>query len=219
MNIKVCGMKEPENIRQLAELEVDYMGFIFYPQSKRFAGSLEREMLASLPGSIKKTGVFVNEVMAAIVDKVINYQLDAVQLHGDESPEFCGMLQKLLLNVRGLKRIELIKAFGLFAGFNFNDLPAFRGKVDYFLFDTKALEYGGSGITFDWSILKEYTLPTPYFLSGGLSSENISKISRFTDHRLYCLDLNSKFETEPGIKDIGKLRSAFQLIKDQKISH
>lgn len=217
MIIKVCGMKEAENIRQLAGLEVDYMGFIFYSGSKRFAGSLDRDTLASLPRSIKKTGVFVDEDMDVIIDKVISFQLDAVQLHGNESPEYCETLQKLFDRVKAERRVELIKAFGIFSGFNFADIRAYTGKVAYFLFDTKTTDHGGSGMAFDWSVLKEYTSPTPYFLSGGLSPENISSISSITDERLYGVDLNSKFEIEPGIKDIGKLKLAFQLIKGQKI--
>lgn len=219
MIIKVCGMKEAENIRQLAGLEVDYMGFIFYSGSKRFAGSLDKDALRSLPGSIKKTGVFVNEDIDIVLDKVISYQLDAVQLHGNESPEYCETLQKLFDRVKTERRVELIKAFGIFSGFDFADIQAYTGKVAYFLFDTKTTDHGGSGMAFDWSILKEYTSPTPYFLSGGLSPENISSISSITDERLYGVDLNSKFEIEPGIKDIGKLKLAFQLIQGQKIPH
>ena len=217
MIIKVCGMKEPENIRQLAELNVDYMGFIFYPLSKRFAGAPDKHVLTSLPTSIKKTGVFVDANIEVIADKVNYYQLDAVQLHGAESPEFCRSLKKVLQNVCGGKSVELIKALGIFPGFNFNDLEVFQEEVDYFLFDTKTAGHGGSGISFDWNILKEYVGSKPYFLSGGISAENVDGITDFADHHLYGVDLNSRFETEPGIKDISKLESVFQLIRDQKI--
>ncbi len=213
MIIKVCGMREARNISQLAELGIDYMGFIFHKPSKRFFGYPDKDFLAFLPNSIKKTGVFVNEDAEEIVDKVIRYNLDAVQLHGEETPEFCMQLQTLA-SLRSGCKIIIIKAFGVFKGFEFNHLQAFCPNVDFFLFDTKTSGHGGSGISFDWTILGDYNLETPYFLSGGLSPENISEVN-FKDDRLYGLDLNSKFETEPGIKDIEKLRSLIQLIKKQ----
>ena len=216
MIIKVCGMRDSENIRQLAKLNVDYMGFIFYPLSKRFVGIPDKNVLTSLPASIKKTGVFVDTNIEVIADKVSYYQLDAVQLHGAEPPEFCRSLSSILQNEQRGKKIELIKAFGLFSEFNFNDLNAYQDEVDYFLFDTKTSYHGGSGITFDWNILKEYAGQKPYFLSGGLSAKNMAGIIDFADRRLYGVDLNSRFETETGIKDISKLEAAFQLIRDQK---
>lgn len=216
MIIKVCGMKEPGNIIKLAELKPDYMGFIFYPRSKRYAGKPDKNVLASLPASIKLTGVFVDQKQEEIIDKVLEYQLDVVQLHGTESPGYCLLLRDALNARQPQKSVELIKAFGISPGFNFSDLDPYNDYIDYFLFDTKTVEHGGSGLSFDWKILDQYSGNKPWFLSGGLSPENINEISNFAFKNLYGLDLNSRFETEPGIKDIKSLRSAFQLIRSQK---
>lgn len=214
MIIKVCGMREPENIQQLAELQVDYMGFIFYHASKRYAVDIKKETLDQLPMVIKKTGVFVNESMDEIADKVIHYQLDAIQLHGHESAEFCRSLRIFLHNMQTEKKVEIIKAFGISEDFDFSELSNYEDFVDYFLFDTKTAEHGGSGLTFDWSVLDNYHGKKSYFLSGGLSAENLHSVKAIKDGRLYGVDLNSKFEVAPGLKNIEKLRSAFQIIRN-----
>ncbi|MEJ7694830.1 phosphoribosylanthranilate isomerase [Daejeonella sp.] len=206
-------MKEPKNIRGLVELKPDYVGFIFYPHSKRFVGDLEVGALAAIPGSIKKTGVFVNEAMDVIADQVINYDLDAVQLHGDESPDFCRSFRKFLHNMQTEKHVEIIKAFGISEEFDFATLSGYEDFADFFLFDTKTSDHGGSGRTFDWKILEKYHGKKPYFLSGGLSSDNIHGINEIKDVRFYGVDLNSKFETDAGIKDIDKLRSVFERVR------
>ena len=216
MIIKVCGMKESENMIRLAELKPDYMGLIFYPLSGRYAGKADKNVLASLAPSIKLTGVFVDQKPEEIVDKVLEYQLDAVQLHGKESPDYCLLLRAALNTRQPQKRVELIKAFGISPGFNFSDLDPYNDCIDFFLFDTKTAGHGGSGLSFDWKILDQYSGNKPWFLSGGLSPENIREISNFAFKNLYGLDLNSRFEIEPGIKDINSLRSAFQLIRGQK---
>ncbi|MES3017025.1 MAG: phosphoribosylanthranilate isomerase [Bacteroidota bacterium] len=206
-------MKDPDNIRKLAELQPDYMGLIFYPQSKRFAGDMEATTLDTFPRAVKRTGVFVNEAMDTIADQVIKYDLDAVQLHGDESPDFCRSLRKFLHNMQTEKHVEIIKAFGIYDQFDFAVLAGYEDMVDYFLFDTKSIDYGGSGLTFDWAILDNYHGKKPYFLSGGLSADNIDRINEIKDVRFYGVDLNSKFETEPGVKDINKLKSVFERIR------
>lgn len=213
MIIKVCGMREPDNIRELVELEPNYVGFIFYPQSKRFVGDLDAAVMASISPSIKKAGVFVNESMDAMADEVIQYDLDAVQLHGDESAEFCRSFRKFLQNMQTEKHVEIIKAFGISDEFDFSTLAGYEDFVDYFLFDTSTSERGGSGLAFDWSILENYHGKKPYFLSGGLSSDNIHAIKAIKDVRLHGVDLNSKFEVEAGVKDIDKLRSVFERIR------
>lgn len=206
-------MRDPDNIVDLAQLKPDYMGLIFYPQSKRFAGNLDKSVLNSLPDSIKLIGVFVDEKIEEIIQKVDEYDLNAVQLHGSETDFFCRHLRDLL-NLRiPIKKVEIIKAFGIFPGFDFNELNPFNDVVDYFLFDTKTAAHGGSGIAFDWKILDQYMGQKPYFLSGGLSPENIPEISNLGFEHLYGIDLNSKFELEPGLKDINSLKSAFELVK------
>lgn len=216
MKIKVCGMRDPQNILSLAELKPDYMGLIFYPQSKRYAANPDKNILASLHSMISLTGVFVDEHEEVIIEKVINYALSAVQLHGAESPEYCKSLRKRLKGILPDKHIELIKAFGIYPGFDFSSLQPYNEVVDYFLFDTKTSEHGGSGITFDWAILDQYDGEKQFFLSGGLSPENINSLFNLATKKIYALDLNSRFETEPGLKNIESLRSAFQLIRQIK---
>ncbi len=214
MIVKVCGMKEPENIRKLGELRPDYIGFIFYPHSKRFFGSPDPKILDPLHPATKKVGVFVNESMEQIARVVSRYQLDAVQLHGDETSEFCCSFAEFLARTKEGRTVELIKAFGLAAGFDFSRLSAFENCVDYFLFDTPTPVYGGSGEQFDWTLLRDYSGTTPFFLSGGLGPENTGAIRTLTEPAPYGIDLNSRFETEPGIKDIEKLKLVLEIVRD-----
>ncbi|MDO8993294.1 phosphoribosylanthranilate isomerase [Daejeonella sp.] len=218
MKIKVCGMRDPQNILSLAELKPDYMGLIFYPKSKRYVADPDKNILASLPASISLTGVFVDEREEDVIKKVVDFDLSAVQLHGAESPEYCISLKIKLNEVLPDKHIELIKAFGVYPGFDFSTLEAYNEVVDYFLFDTKTSEHGGSGIAFDWTILDQYDGEKQFFLSGGLSPDNIDGLFNLATKKIYALDLNSRFETEPGLKNIDSLRSAFQLIRASKIS-
>jgi len=212
MKIKVCGMRDSGNIIELAQLKPDYLGLIFYSQSRRFAANLDKGILSSLPDTIKLTGVFVNETIDEVINKIDEYDLNAVQLHGSESEMYCKQLRDLQSVRLPFRKIEIIKAFGISPGFDFNQLTQFNDVVDYFLFDTKTTEHGGSGIAFDWQILNQYSGSKPYFLSGGLSPENISEISKLAPEQIYGIDLNSKFELEPGVKDINSLKSVFELI-------
>ncbi|MBC8052274.1 MAG: phosphoribosylanthranilate isomerase [Sphingobacteriaceae bacterium] len=198
-------MRDTENIHQLAAIQPDYMGFIFYEKSKRYVESLDRLKLGNLPASIKKTGVFVDAAIEEIEAKISLYKLEAIQLHGQETPEFCGLLKQAGL--------EVIKAFGVDNQFDFNLLNRYDEAVDYFLFDTKTDKHGGSGMVFDWNLLQNYTLSKPYFLSGGLDTEHLNELLNIPDQRLYALDLNSRFELEPGLKDIQKLTSFFNAIR------
>jgi len=208
-------MRDSGNIIDLAQLKPDYLGLIFYSHSKRFAENLDKGILNSLPDSIKLTGVFVNETIDGVLKKIVEYDLNAVQLHGSESETFCQQLRDLLSIKMPLRKVEVIKAFGISPDFDFNQLERFSDAVDYFLFDTKTTEHGGSGIVFDWKVLDKYSGKKPYFLSGGLSPENISEISNFELEKPYGIDLNSKFELMPGVKDINSLKSAFELIRIQ----
>ncbi|NQV76472.1 MAG: phosphoribosylanthranilate isomerase [Bacteroidetes bacterium] len=212
MKIKVCGMRDSSNIIDLAQLKPDYLGLIFYSQSKRFAANLDKDILSSLPDTIKLTGVFVNETIDEIISKIDEYDLNAVQLHGSESVIYCQQLKELLRVRLPFKKLEIIKAFGISPGFDFNQLTQFNDVADYFLFDTKTAEHGGSGVAFDWKILDQYSGLKPYFLSGGLSPVNISEISNLKPEKLYAIDLNSKFEFDPGLKDISSLKFVFELI-------
>ena len=200
MKIKICGMKFPDNIEEVAQLKSEYLGFIFYEKSPRnFTGQIPE-----ISDDIKKTGVFVNTTLDSISAKVEEYNFKAVQLHGGESPEFCRRLKLALPN-----HIELIKVFSILETIDFNVLKDYEGIVDYFLFDTKGKNKGGNGFAFNWEILRNYPSFTPFFLSGGIGIEEFSKIEEFKQHLnetgkghlLYAVDINSKFETEPGRKD------------------
>lgn len=218
MKIKVCGMRDPQNILDLAELKPEYMGLIFYPKSKRYIAEPDTNLLRSLPASIHLTGVFVDGQEEELVQKVIRFGLSALQLHGEESPGYCISLKVKLNEILPDRKIELIKAFGIYPGFDFSDLKPYEEVVDYFLFDTKTSEHGGSGVAFDWKILDQYTGEKEFFLSGGLSPDNIDGLVNLATKKIYALDLNSRFETEPGLKNIEKLRAVFQLIRSNKIS-
>ncbi|WP_432712522.1 phosphoribosylanthranilate isomerase [Pedobacter sp.] len=201
MKIKICGMRDPANIAAVAALKPAYLGFIFYPQSKRFVGNLSASVLDALPASIIKTGVFVNEQLHQVQEFVLKYKLQAVQLHGDECPNYCKALKTLFPG------ISLIKAFGLKEGFDFATLIPYQKVVDYFLFDTQTPDHGGSGKTFNWAILKEYTLNVPFFLSGGIGPEHVVELQQLSHPNLYGIDVNSRFETEPALKDTDKLKA------------
>lgn len=202
LKIKVCGMREAENIQQLLSIPIDYMGFIFYDKSSRFVSS---KLETFIPTTIKKVGVFVNATKEDIVSKITDYDLQVIQLHGDESPAFCEEIKNL--------GIETFKAFGIGDDFEWQTISEYVGKVDYFLFDTKSKQYGGTGQTFNWQKLKDYPFETPYWLSGGISLENIVEAANFEDKRLYGLDLNSKFEISPALKNISILTEALSNIK------
>ena len=198
--LKICGMKVPPNILEVAALQPDYMGFIYYKQSKRYAGELSAGMLRELPLNIKKTGVFVDESLSVVVELLTEFGFSAIQLHGAETVEYCLELKQTIP-----QGTELIKAFGVDEGFDFGQLKAYEEVADYFLFDTQTPGHGGSGKVFNWNLLDRYELDKPYFLSGGIGPEHLEDISNIKDKRLYAIDVNSRFELEPGLKQIDKL--------------
>jgi len=194
VRIKICGMKFPENILKVGALLPDFMGFIFWEKSSRyFDGEIPR-----LPKYIKKVGVFVDESIENIQSKIEKYNLDCIQLHGTESVEFCQKLKEI--------PIEIIKVFSIKDNFDFEILREFESVCDYFLFDTKGELPGGNGATFDWNLLKKYPSNKPFFLSGGIGIEEI-KLLKIMNLPVYGIDVNSKFETEPGLKNIELLKS------------
>ncbi|MCB9449056.1 MAG: phosphoribosylanthranilate isomerase [Flavobacteriales bacterium] len=206
LRIKVCGMRDANNIRKVAELGIYFMGFIFYPKSPRYAGDiLEPSVVQSLPSSIRRVGVFVNAKQEDIIRTADSYHLDAVQLHGTESPEFCRAMK--------LQGLLVLKAFGIAEVFDFEELADYITHVDYFLFDTASVSHGGSGKKFTWDLLKDYHLRVPFLLSGGIGPEDTEAIRSVSHHALMGVDLNSKFETEPGMKDEQRLESFLQQLK------
>ena len=192
MKIKVCGMLKNQNVEKLVKLKPDYLGFIFYINSPRFAG----KNTPALPDGIKKTGVFVNSQVEFIKKTIKKHSLQSVQLHGDETPDFCRLIKSL--------GVEVIKAINIIDNYDFKKLLPYQKFCNYFLFDTKGKLPGGNGYAFDWEILKDYTLNTPFFLSGGIGPEHVSKIKKLlkTNLPIYAIDINSKFETKPGFKKI-----------------
>lgn len=210
MKLKVCGMKYPDNILEVGALLPDYMGFIFWERSARYFNGL----IPDLPKSIKKVGVFVNETIENIVAKVQKYDLQAVQLHGHESVEFC-----LNLKTQLAANIEIIKVFSVADDFDFSVLAPFEDVCDYFLFDTKGKLPGGNGTTFDWKVLEKYPSTKPFFLSGGIGLDEMDAVNEIlkTDLPVYAIDVNSKFEIEPGLKNTDVLRSI--AIKKYKMSY
>ncbi|HLQ98785.1 MAG TPA: phosphoribosylanthranilate isomerase [Sphingobacterium sp.] len=186
-------MRQTGNIQDIVKKPIDYIGFIFYPHSKRYIHDLEISSI-SIPSHIKKVGVFVNESNKKIIDLAEKHALDLIQLHGNESADDCAFIQR--------KGYKVIKVFGIYDGFEWQILDPYENHVDYFLFDTQSKQYGGTGKTFNWDLLKSYTLHIPYFLSGGISYENFNEALCLNDDRLYALDINSKFEKEPGLKNI-----------------
>ena len=203
MVIKVCGLKEPGNIMDVASLTPDYIGHIFYKGSPRYFG--ERTIgYPAININIKKTAVFVNEDQDVITEILKQLKFDAVQLHGNESPQFCAYFKG---------NVTVIKAFGIDERFNFDDLKHYEGKIDFFLFDTSTGKHGGSGVAFNWELLNNYRLTVPFFLSGGLSPDNLEEVKKIKHPQFYGVDLNSKFEIKPGVKDIDKLKKTFELIR------
>ncbi|WP_449451376.1 phosphoribosylanthranilate isomerase [Tenacibaculum holothuriorum] len=208
MKLKVCGMKYIENIQQVAELNPDYLGFIFYEKSPRnFEG-----IIPQLPKGIQKVGVFVNEYMEIVVSMMEEYKLDVVQLHGDESVAY---IKELKTHV---PKLEIVKVFGIKDTFNFTILESYEEVVDYFLFDTKGKERGGNGVTFNWEVLKEYPSKKPFFLSGGIGLEELEKVKDVLKTKLpiHALDVNSKFETKAGLKSVGELKKFKRVIEENK---
>ncbi|MDR6846010.1 phosphoribosylanthranilate isomerase [Flavobacterium granuli] len=205
MKLKICGMKYPDNMLEVGSLLPDYMGFIFWEKSARyFDGDMPE-----LPKSIRKTGVFVNESISEIEEKVKKYDLQAIQLHGQETVEFCSEL-KIKFGIS----IEIIKVFSADENFDFSVLKPYESVCDYFLFDTKGKLPGGNGTTFDWKILENYPSTKPFFLSGGIGVAELDSINEIlkTDLPLYAIDINSKFEIEPGLKNTSLCTDAINRI-------
>ena len=198
LKLKVCGMNK--NTTEVAALKPDYLGFIFWKPSKRhFEGKMP-----SIPHRIKKVGVFVDSSILEIAEKVKTYGLLLVQLHGKETPAFCDELKK------AIPQLKIIKVFSIKDDFDFEQLKHFEDVCDYYLFDSKGKLPGGNGYTFNWEVLKKYPSTKPYFLSGGIGLEEIDSIKDFMKRpeSKYCevIDVNSKFEDEPGLKNIEKLK-------------
>ena len=198
--IKVCGMRDAENIREVESLSIDMMGFIFWPKSSRYVS----ERPAYLPKKCKRVGVFVDADLEEVKQKTEEYALDYIQLHGSESPEYVRQL-----NVQS----SIIKAFNIATAADFEQAKPYEGIVDYFLFDTKGKSVGGNGEKFDWTVLSAYNGETPFLLSGGIGPDDAERVKAIHHAKYIGIDLNSKFEDEPALKDIKKLKSFLEKVK------
>jgi len=209
MKIKVCGLKFPKNIQALAELPVDMMGLIFYEKSPRYVDNRDAYRINALALTIPKVGVFVDSTFEVVLDKVERFGLQLVQLHGQESPDFCHALRE--------KGIPIIKAFRINTTDDLKICRLYEDCCDYFLFDTPTPHYGGSGSKFNWELLSAYIGTTPFFLSGGIEPEDAAIFNQLDFPQLVAVDLNSRFETAPGIKDIDKIRRFISGITNKKL--
>ena len=210
LQIKVCGLTQQSQIQELISLNVDFLGFIFYEKSPRYVlHHLSLKEIAEIP-HFGKVGVFVNETVEKIVEISEKAKLNFIQLHGDEDEKFILQLRQILGN-----NIKIIKVIRI-GNQSFDELQKTINQqpstVNYLLFDTDSKAFGGTGKTFDWQILNEIEIPIPYFLSGGISLENIHQLSTI-NHQPLALDINSKFETEPGSKDLEKIKTFKSLLK------
>ena len=200
MRFKVCGMRYPDNIAALGRLQPDYMGFVFYPHSARAVPRQDGQVRSFIAGiqHILTVGVFVEEAAELVLQTVQAYGLDRVQLHGTASPAYCAALEK---------HVPVIKSFSIDETFDWR-LPAlYENSCSYFLFDTATPQFGGSGWQFDWQLLHNYTGDKPYFLSGGIGPEQVAGLKAITDKRLYAIDVNSRFELQPGLKNISLIQT------------
>jgi phosphoribosylanthranilate isomerase len=203
MKLKICGMKNPENIIEIAKLEPEFMGYIFWPSSPRyFEGPMPET-----PKHIHKVGVFVNAAFEEILSKKKKYHLDIIQLHGNETADFCKRIQ--------LEGLPVIKVFSIDTNFDFSSITQYHDCCDYYLFDTKGQFPGGNGATFEWNLLKEFTFEKPIFISGGVGIAEIEKIEQL-GFPVFGIDMNSKLEDSPGLKNINSCREARLQINKKK---
>ena len=196
MTVKVCGMREPDNIRAVEQLGADWLGFIFWPRSSRYVS----ERPSYLPQQAKRVGVFVDADMADVLLHIADYGLHVIQLHGKESPDYIQTLRT------ADPATLVIKALNVATPADLEQTKAYEGLVDYFLFDTKGPSVGGNGTQFDWTVLDAYHGMTPFLLSGGIGPDDASRVSAFRHPRLAGIDLNSRFEQSPALKDVNLLR-------------
>jgi phosphoribosylanthranilate isomerase len=197
MLVKICGINDLKFLQNSASLQFNFAGFIFYPESARDLGDeIMPGDLDMLPVSVERVGVFVNEPLDLVVDVANQFALDFVQLHGDEDSEYAEKLAQ---------EFSVIKAFRVSDEFDFSTTKRFEDSCDYFLFDTRAKKAGGTGLKFNWNLLEKYKGEVPFLLSGGIGPEDVKKIKEFSHPKFVGIDINSKFETTPGKKDLAKI--------------
>lgn len=206
LKVKVCGLVDPVNTQEIVQALPDFIGFNFYPRSKRYVGNNPQDsLLSNIPASIHKTGVFVNESPGKIIEITDQYHLNLIQLHGNESAAYCNKLAE--------KGLKIIKTFGIGDNFDFSQLNEFETVCEYFLFDTKIGHHGGSGLKFEWEKIHEYYIEKPFFIAGGIKPEDALALKRLKHKYLFAVDINSCFELYPGLKDPVKVKKFIDEIK------
>ena len=195
-------MRDSENMKAVANLDVDFMGMIFYPRSKRYVS----EVPSFRPSRQKLIAVFVNAPITDVVKTVETYGCDGIQLHGDETPEYVSTLKTVCNRL-------IIKAFQIATTDDLHKTEQYETLCDYFLFDTATPSYGGSGKSFDWSVLEAYPGKTPFLLSGGIGAESVERIKQFSHPQCVGIDINSKFEVSPAMKDVEKIQRFVKELK------
>ena len=204
MKVKVCGLNDQVNITGVVAAGAELVGLIFYAKSPRSVdkGNVTADFVREL--DVERVGVFVNEREDRIMELAGEFGLGYLQLHGDESPETCARFRS--------KGYKVFKAISVGGTVDLEGLEKYEGSIDYLLFDTKGKNRGGNGEKFDWEVLTQYTLKTPFLLSGGLSPEDAENVSALKMDQLWAVDLNSGFESKPGIKKTNELREFIQKI-------
>jgi len=195
LKLKVCGMRDSANIKELSEVKPDFIGFIFHEKSSRDVAEI---VLMDTPKNINRVGVFVNKSKDFIINKMKQYHLDYIQLHGTESPDFCN-------DIKGLE-VGVIKAFNISDNFDFSSLTSYESVCDYLLFDAFGKQAGGNGITFNWDLLSKYKGKTPFLLSGGIDDTMGDELKKITHPQFTGIDINSGFELAPALKNIEKIK-------------
>lgn len=211
LQIKVCGMRDADNIRDVESLGVDLMGFVFYDGSKRNV----TDMPTYLPSRCRRVGVFVNADIPYIIYRAREFGLDFVQLHGDETAEYITALHRALADV-GLAGVKIIRAVAIGSENDVRRAQEWDGCADMLLFETPSANYGGSGTAFDWTLLSGYNGHTPFLLAGGIGTESLDALRSFSHTKWAGVDLNSKFETAPGLKDTGTLRHFVERLRTEE---
>jgi phosphoribosylanthranilate isomerase len=210
IKIKVCGMRDILNIVEVAEFKPDCLGFVFYERSPRYAGGLNHTVIKALSSSTQSVGVFVNTKTEHVVETAEHYNFDILQLHGDETPEYCEELKSKY-------KCKMIKAFGIKSGEDFSRTSGYSDVCDYFLFDTKTELYGGSGDKFDHRLLANYRGKTPFFLSGGITLQDAETIRKNLHQSCIGIDINSGFEISPGLKNVAEVRKFIEFFQQPRI--
>lgn len=204
MIVKVCGMRDRQNIQDICALSINMIGLNFYPQSSRYIAQYDAASIERIPKHVKRVGVFVNASYDFLLDRIETFSLDYIQLHGDESVDYCSLVKE---------SCPVIKVFRIDESFEMSSITEFENEADYFLFDTRCKSYGGSGKKFNWDMLDQYTGQKGFMLSGGIGPEDALALCQFKHDQFVGIDINSKFELAPAIKSKDSINTFLTVLK------